>query len=254
MKQKYDTQYFQLYEEISKIVRGDLHPATTSEEAQRYGLDNVASEAKEGIPDYWEKVLKNSAYFVINEKDETILQYLKDIRLNPVEGKNLDFTMEFEFRPNDYFTNTLLTKTFIHDEKTDDVEKTIGCAINWTSQDKNPRIAIKNKKVKKGKKVEVKKTESIIPSFFDIFTDQTKEDFPSNEGNFFKDDLMANSLEYYLNIMDDMEDMGDDDFEDEEDEEDEDDEDEDDGAGKKKAAKPKKAPKGEEAKKECKNQ
>jgi hypothetical protein len=254
LKFKYDTQYFQFYEEISKIVRGESNPYPTPEEAERYAIDSVASQTSEGIPDYWKKALKNSAYFTINEKDESILEFLKDVRLKPVEGNKLDFTMEFEFRTNEYFTNTLLTKTFIHDDKTDDVEKTIGCSVNWTSQDKNPRIAIKNKKVKKGKKVEVKKIETIVPSFFDIFADQSKEDHPSNEGSFFKDDLLPNSLEYYLNIMDDFEEGEDEDFEDDEDEEDEDSDDEDDGAGKKRAAKPKKAGNGEEPKKECKNQ
>ncbi len=256
MKYKYDTQYFKLYEDISNIVRGEPSPAVSSEEAQRYGIDNSAAEASEGISDYWKKVLKNSTYFTVNEKDDAILEFLKDIRLKPVEGKKLDFTMEFEFRQNEYFTNTLLTKTFHHDDKTDDVEKTVGCSINWTSQDKNPRVAIKNKKVKKGKKVEVKKTETIVPSFFDIFADQTKDDFPTNEGSFFKDDLLPNSLEYYLNIMDDLEEGEGEDFYDDEEDEDEEDEDEDDAPAKKKSTKAKKAgPKGgEEAKKECKNQ
>jgi hypothetical protein len=256
MKYKYDTQYFQLYEEISKIVRGELNTGVTSEEAQRYGIDNSAVEATEGIPDYWKKVLKNCNYFTINEKDEPILEFLKDVRLKTVEGKKLDFTMEFEFRPNEYFTNILLTKTFHHDEKTDDVEKTVGSSISWTSQEKNPRISIKNKKVKKGKKVEIKKTETLVPSFFDIFADQTKEDFPTNEGAFFKDDMLPNSLEYYLNIMDDFEDgEGGDSLDDEEDE-DEESEDDDDRAAKKKPAKAKKplGKAGEEAKKECKNQ
>jgi nucleosome assembly protein 1-like 1 len=255
LKYKYDTQYFVLYNEISKIVRGESSPAITSEEAERYGLDTAAEVTNEGIPDYWRKVLKNSNYFTINEKDELILEFLRDVRLVPIEGKKLDFTMEFEFRPNEYFTNTLLTKSFFHDSKTDDVEKTVGSSITWASQDKNPRIAIKNKKVKKGKKIEVKKTETIVPSFFDIFADQTKEDLPSNEGTFFKDDLLPNSLEYYLNIMDDFEDDEDEDDEDEEDEDEDDEDDEEDGAGKKKAVKAKKPEaKGEEAKKECKNQ
>ena len=251
MKNKYDIQYFVLYEEISKIVRGESSPAITSEESQRYGVDAV-SEATEGIPDYWKKVLKNSNYFTINEKDEAILEFLKDLRLKPIEGHKLDFTMEFEFKANDSFSNTLLTKTFYHDSKTDEVEKTVGCAISWTSQEKNPRIAIKNKKVKKGKKIEVKKTETIVPSFFDIFAEETKEDTTDNQGTFFKDDLLPNSLEYYLNIMDD----DDEEFEDDEDEEDEDEEDEEDaGPGRKKSAKVKK-PQGkpEEAKKDCKNQ
>ena len=254
MKYKYDTQYLVLYNEISKIVRGECSPAITSEEAERYGVDPVTEETNQGIPDYWRKVLKNSNYFTINEKDEVILEFLRDVRMVPIEGHKLDFTMEFEFRANEYFTNTLLSKSFFHDSKTDEVEKTVGSSISWASQDKNPRIAIKNKKVKKGKKIEVKKTETIVPSFFDIFADQTKEDSPSNEGTFFKDDLFPNSLEYYLNIMDDNEEGEDEDFEDDEDEEDEDD-DEEDGAGKKKAAKAKKPQaKVEEPKKECKNQ
>jgi hypothetical protein len=256
MKSHYDSQYRVLYEEISKIVRGDAENLTsTPEEMTKYGITTTADETAsnlKGIPDYWKNVFKNCAFFPVNEKDEPILNHLSDVRMKPVEGSRLNFVMEFHFTPNEYFTNTLLTKTFFYNEETEDVEKTTGSSISWTTQDKNPRIKMKNKKVKKGKKVETIKQEEFVPSFFDLFADQSKEDYPSEEGNFFKDDLLPNSLEYYLNIMDEpMEGL--DDFEEGEDEEDEDDEDE--GKKKKTAAKPKKGgAKGAEGGEKCKNQ
>ncbi len=194
--------------------------------------------------------MKNSSFFPANEKDDAILKHLKDVRIKPVEGNRTDFTVEFEFSENEFFTPTILTKTYIFDKETEEVEKSVGCNIKWSSADKNPSIEVKTKKVKKGKSVETKKIESEVPSFFDLFNDTDKEDpAVSDESNFWKDDFFGNSLEYYLNIIDtDMFGAGED-FEDEEDE----DEDDDDEPKAKKAKKPKAA--GGDAKNEkCKNQ
>ena len=170
------------------------------------------------------------------------------------EANKLNFTLEFEFSANEFFTQTVLTKTYFYDATSEEVEKTTGCQINWSSQEKNPRVEIKTKKVKKGKSVETKKVEKIVPSFFDLFADTDKEDqMSSEEAGFWKDDFFGNSLEYYLNIIDEADMFGA--GEDEEDEEDED-EDEDDNKKSKKAKAPKQAAGGAaDAKNEkCKNQ
>jgi len=194
---------------------------------------------EEGIPDYWYKCLKNSKYFPDNEKDDKILLHLKDVRIksSPESTNTLDFILEFEFSANEFFTETILTKTYIYDAKTEEIEKTIGTEISWTSKDKNPRIKISNKKTKKGKKIEMKTTETSVPSFFDIFANEIKEDVNQDEATFFKEDFFPNSMEYYLNLIEDE--IDEDDDMDEIDEEDDDD-DSDNGKDKKKS-KPKQA-------------
>lgn len=56
-----------------------------------------------------------------------------------------------------------------------------------------------------GKSVETKKTEEQVASFFDVFVDKevNGEDFNDIAGDaeFFRDELIPNSLEFYLDIM-----------------------------------------------------
>jgi nucleosome assembly protein 1-like 1 len=253
LKGGFDTQYRELYDEISKIVRGENFPSITDEEKKTYEISADAPESEKGITDYWSTALLNAAYFPINEKDEKVLKHLVDVRIKADEAISQNFVVEFLFSENEFFTPTVLTKTFFFNAESDEIEKTQGTQIQWTSQEKNPRVEIKTKKVKKGKNVETKKIESIVPSFFDIFADQTKDDpMAADESNFWRDDFFANSLEYYLNIIDNEDFLG----EDEEDEEDEDDEDDEEVAKKGKKSKGVKLPAGGDAAKneKCKNQ
>ena len=247
LKSAYDSQYRVIYDEISKIVGGQGIPSISPEEKTKYEISAEAPDSEQGIPEYWQLALKNSAYFPLNEKDEKILVHLKDIKMKVDDANINNFTIEFVFSENEYFTPNVLTKTYFFNSETDDLEKTQGSPINWSSQEKNPRVEIKTKKIKKGKSVETKKVENIVPSFFDLFADQTKDDYAaSDEANFWKDDFFANSLEYYLDIIDTEDDFSgeDEEFDDEEDESD-------DGAAPKKKSK---AKGGDEKNEKCKNQ
>jgi len=76
---------------------------------------------------------------------------------------------------------------------------------------KNPQIKVTTKKVKKGKKVETKKIEKPVKSFFDLFENSEKGDLVAGEdGAFIKEDLIPNALEYYLDILAEEDDYGDD--------------------------------------------
>ncbi len=230
-------------------MRGENSAQITSEEKIKYEISAEAPDSEEGIPDYWAVALKHSSYFPVNPKDEKVLAFLKDIQMKVEEANGKNINLEFHFKENEFFTPLVLTKTFFFNPETSQVEKSQGCAINWTSQEKNPRVEVKTKKVKKGKNIETKKVESIVESFFDIFADQAKDDLNiEDEINFWRDDFFANSLEYYLDIIDAEEDyqVG----EDDEDEEDEDDEDDEDAAKKKKT----KVKGGAEKNEKCKNQ
>lgn len=209
-------------------MRGDEKLEVSAADLEKYGIKSDAVSAlnddKTGIPDYWPKVIKNAKYFVVNEKDEEILKNLIDIRLTYGEGMN--FFVEFEFKPNDYFTNTVLKKEYFYleDRSVDRAEST---QVNWTSPDKNPAKKKVTKKVKKGNKIETKLQENDVDSFFDLFKNEKGEVIMQDEPEFIREELLQDALEYYLDIHP-SEHFG---------EEDEDEEDEDDDDGKPKGKK-----------------
>lgn len=145
----------------------------------------------------------NSKFFIVNEKDEEILKHIKDVTLTLNEDQ-LDFTINFHFEANPYFDNLILTKTYFYDKTTYEPNKATSSTISW-KEGKNPAIKIKIKKVKKGKSIETKKIEETVPSFFDIFVGEENNDDGTsdivNQSEFFRDSLLSNSLEYFLDII-----------------------------------------------------
>jgi len=106
----------------------------------------VGESNEAGIPQYWQRVFINSKFFIVNENDEEILKHLKDVNLTITEGK-LDFTINFHFEANEYFKETLLTKTYIYDTTTYEPCKAISTVPTWT-EGKNPKIKTKTRKIK----------------------------------------------------------------------------------------------------------
>lgn len=104
-----------------------------------------------------------------------------------VENK-LDFRINFYFNENKYFKNTFLTKTYIYDEMTEKVKDTLITEIKF-----NKEYSFNN--------FYFTTNEHMTRNFFEIFdpNGQTNE-LNDNEANFFKNDLMVNFLEYYLQI------------------------------------------------------
>ena len=49
---------------------------------------------------------------VIGEDDEGVLEHLWDIGLAFDEGNAMGFTLSFHFHPNEFFTNSVLTKHY----------------------------------------------------------------------------------------------------------------------------------------------
>lgn len=71
---------------------------------------------------------------------------MKDVTLTLTEDK-LDFTINFHFEANDYFEQTLLTKTYIYDTTTYEPTKATSTVPTW-KDGKNPTIKTKTKKIK----------------------------------------------------------------------------------------------------------
>ena len=246
LEYKYEQLYKPFYERRQKIIEGEEKPdiekireklaelKINEEEAQK------EKEDEKGIPEFWYKVLLNNQDIMINEKDKEVLKKLKLIKCTPEENGN--FTLEFFFEPNDYFSNEVLKREFILDEDYD-IKEIKSDEIQWKSDNMNTTIELKQKKVKNKRTKQVKtitKKEK-IPSFFSSFKhfekkegdnkeekDEEDEDEEAEELTIedeydlalqFKEEIIPYAIEYYLGIADDEDDLGEEDEEDEEPEE-----------------------------------
>lgn len=229
LKMVYDLKYQEYHEQLAKIALGEDNGTISEEDAKTYGI--TESEVKEaGIPEFWKKALMNSKFFEINDKDEEVLNHLKNVTLKLADD-SLDFTVTFHFATNEFFEHATLYKSYVYDKQTFEPISATSSVITW-NEGKNPSKKTKVKKIKKGKSIETKKTETNVPSFFDMFVAEEsnangESDIPA-QAEFIRDELLLNSMEMFLDIQESEDyDM------DDEDEEDEEDEDGEEGAAKK---------------------
>lgn len=250
---KYEQLYKPFYEKRQKIIEGeekpDIEEIREKLEKLKIQEDDLKNDEEKGIPDFWFKVFENCPDYEINEKDSEILKKLKNVEC--VLEQNGNFKLVYTFYPNDYFSNTTITRDFILDADFDISEITCD-VIDWKSDEMNPTIKIvektmKNKKTGKIKKVKKKEAN---PSFFSSFknfkkkeTENKKKDEEEDESEEdeeadindeydlameLKDEIIPYAIEYYLGIADaggdeDEEEEDEDDMDEEEEEEEEDD-------------------------------
>ncbi|KAH6595187.1 hypothetical protein BASA50_005980 [Batrachochytrium salamandrivorans] len=274
LEKKYLKLALPLYEKRSKIINGTVEP--TDDEAARHNETEEEEEEEprlpvskenpvKGIPEFWLTALKNMRYVseLITEDDEPVLAKLVDIKLSylPTPG----FQLSFVFESNEYFSNSVLTKTYymLESEDLNDGEvvfdRAEGSPIEWKEgKDLSVTVEIKKQRHKATNKTRtVKKT---IPkeTFFSFFTPPTPpeedEEDEDNEMNFeefderiqldyeigetIKEKLIPKAIDWFtgkaLEYEDDEDEYDDEDgFEegfDEDDEEDDDDEESSDAA------------------------
>jgi len=105
-----------------------------------------------GIPRFWLNALRTHPQIadLITEQDEVALEALTDIKLSYL-ADNPGFQLEFIFGPNDFFTNTSLTKTYYlaedDDGESDDLlyDHAVGTKIDW-KEGKNLAVKVETKK------------------------------------------------------------------------------------------------------------
>ncbi len=198
-----DLKYLNIYSEIQQIINGESKRKITKEESKKYFKEENYSEnlSSEKIDDYWMKVIINSKYFTITEKDKKIIKYLKKIWMEKINNSINDFIIYFQFDKNEFFSNDILYKKYFFPENEEHKPKKIEVSeIKWYSEEKNPTIKKKEKRIKKGKKTFTKNINEDIDSFFSLFKNIECNNFTEDEVIFFVDDLFINQLEYYLNI------------------------------------------------------
>jgi nucleosome assembly protein 1-like 1 len=223
---KYENIHAEKYKQINDIVCNVNKDITlTEEEKTLYGItEDTETDKDSPIEDYWYKVVLNSKFFDINDRDKDILKNLTKVEYLPSEN-TLDFTVKFYFKENEYFTTNELNKSYKFNDK-DNVCLVIASDIDWKSEEVNPTIKKKKKKIKKGKKQITTTITKKCESFFNFFKnfdldkktdgnnenddDDEEEEFEEeedkieeimNEVEFFRNEFFDEQLEFYLNYI-----------------------------------------------------
>ncbi|XP_063979587.1 nucleosome assembly protein 1-like 1 isoform X1 [Diachasmimorpha longicaudata] len=277
---KYHKMSSNLYEKRSGIVAGLYEPTDEecvweSDEEEEEGItndlkekvkieeikekkDETENENTKGIPDFWLTIFKNVGMLadMVQEHDEPILKHLYDIKVMFLESNPMGFILEFHFEPNEYFSNSVLSKEYLMKcvpEKNDpfsfegpEIYKSTGCTIDW-KKGKNVTVKTikKNQKHKaRGHMRTVTKTVQ-NDSFFNFFSPPVVPDDREAEldediqalltsdfeiGHYIRERIVPRAVLYYTgegleDEGDEYEDEGDDD-DDSDNEETEDDENE----------------------------
>ncbi|CAH1996220.1 unnamed protein product [Acanthoscelides obtectus] len=201
---KYFKKYIPLYEKRDNIVNGIYEP--TDEEAQwpsddedelpeaikekiKLEMDgdkkSTGTEDMKGVPEFWLRAIRNISILgeMVQPHDVPILKHLTDIKTTCREDP-MGFTLEFHFSPNEYFTNTVLTKDYEmkcapeEDEpfafEGPEIYKCTGCTINW-NKGKNVTLKTIKKKQKHKSRGTVRTVTKTIQndSFFNFFNPPT---------------------------------------------------------------------------------
>ncbi|XP_031574966.1 nucleosome assembly protein 1-like 1 [Actinia tenebrosa] len=258
-KENDKTEVDQLSTEVKDKVKVDDEEKVETEEL---------TEDTKGIPEFWLTAMKNVDMIseMIQEHDEPILKHLQDLRvIFSGPGSDVDnsqyplpipmgFVLEFHFTPNPFFTNTVLTKSYIMKCEPDEddpfsfegpeIVNTSGCKIDWKKGKNITQKVIKKKQRHKGRGQTrfVNKTVK-NDSFFNFFAppEVQQDDQEMDEdteallaadfeiGHFFRERLIPKAVLYFTGeaIEDEFDDEEDEDMDGEGDLGDDDDDDDD---------------------------
>lgn len=250
-------------EECKPVVdEEELADELETKAAVENGPANQKEAMQSGIPEFWLTTFKNVEIFaeMVQEHDEPILKHLTDVEVK-TSKEPMMFTLYFHFTPNDYFSNTTLTKEYFMKCEPDskdpfsfdgpEIINCKGCKVEWKAG-KNVTVKVIKKKQKHKQKGATRFVTKEVKndSFFNFFDppvipeggeeamdEETQEllnaDFEL--GQILRDRILPRAVLYFTGEAEDDDDMYDED-EDEEEEDDDDDEDElsDDDHGKQK--------------------
>ncbi|KAL6541826.1 Asparagine-rich protein (ARP protein) [Orobanche gracilis] len=174
------------------------------------------------IPDFWLTAFMNHPALseLLTEEDQKIFKYLNNLEVEDCKDVKSGYSITFHFKPNPYFEDSKLTKTFAFLEE--GTTKITATSIKWIEGMGIPNIAAEDKG---------KKRSHVEESFFTWFNDSQHngdiEEIPDEVAEIIKDDLWPNPLTYFNNEADEEEYETDDEDKDSDGSEDDDDEQED---------------------------
>jgi nucleosome assembly protein 1-like 1 len=162
LEQKFQIKHDEIFKQRSNIIEGIYHP--TEEDCQLPGIElkldesTDDSEKSKGISHFWLAVMKNVTELrnMIHGMDEDILKHLIEIKASSKAVPDLSFQLDFIFAPNDFFSNEVLTKTYLMKCSPDledpysfegpEIYKADGCKIDWKEGKNVTDAAINPKK------------------------------------------------------------------------------------------------------------
>lgn len=189
LEREYLSKYNSIMAKRSEVLTSNVIPP--DEECKFPGSEEIAetpsigndSSISEGIPNFWLNVMQNDREVeqLIQKEDEEVLKHLSDIRINIKD--DLSFQLEFHFKPNDYFENSVLTKTYHIKCEPDElypfsfdgpeIFKATGCEIKW-KEGKNLTLKTEDRPKSALKFFET-------PTFFNFFNPPTVSPGDSDE-------------------------------------------------------------------------
>jgi hypothetical protein len=167
-------------DEVVKLA-GELKNKAAVQGAKEAGGD--AKQQVTGVPKFWLTIFKSVGLLsdLVQEQDDPILEHLQDIKVVVHDKEPVGFTLEFYFEPNEYFTDSVLTKRYEMRYEPDPLDpfsfegpeiiKCEGCTINW-NKGKNVTVKqIKKKQKHKGRGSTRTVTKQVqADSFFNFFS------------------------------------------------------------------------------------
>ncbi|KAM4617627.1 nucleosome assembly protein 1-like 4 isoform 1-T1 [Discoglossus pictus] len=243
LERKYAALYQPLFDKRQLIVVGEVEPTdaecewhSDAEDEDKLSADvkkkatisdkeEPEAENPKGIPDFWLTILRNIDMInpPLQEYDEPILKHLQDVKVKFSDADQpMSFTLEFYFDPNDYFTNTVLTKTYKMKSEPDtadpfsfegpEIVDCEGCTIDW-KKGKNVTIKTLKKKQKHKGRGTVRTITKQVPteSFFNFFSpvkaagegEEMDEDVENSLaadfelGHFFRERIVPRAVLYF---------------------------------------------------------
>lgn len=188
VKKQYEEELRKLNEKFAKIrepLYNKRHQIITKK-------DETDPNKFIGIPNFWQHVIENSEIYedMFQKHDRDSLKYLDDIRVIEFnEGDKSGFHIDFHYRENPYFENSVLRKTYFR-TKSDLVDITSqGTEIKW-KEGKNLTVSVRMKKQrhKGGKLTRKVRVEEPCDSFYNFFKNLEPPQGDEAEGD---DDLQA---------------------------------------------------------------
>lgn len=149
LEQKFQPKQAEIYKKRSEIISGTYEP-----NEEEYKLEGVemnldgpieGREKLSGVPQFWLTIMKNVSELrtMMREGDEDVLKHLVDVRAFSKPPPDMSFQLEFHFEPNEFFQNSVLTKTYLMKCCPDEMDpfmyegpeiyKSIGCEILWNA-------------------------------------------------------------------------------------------------------------------------
>ncbi|ORY04646.1 NAP-domain-containing protein [Basidiobolus meristosporus CBS 931.73] len=245
LEKKYNKLSEPLFQQRSQIIQGEVQPATEeieagkkvdeelTEELLAENEEEVSEESARGIPEFWLTALSNHFHIseLITENDQEPLKQLKDIRLSYLDS-NPGFKLDFEFSENEYFENSVLSKTYYYKQSSENGELVFdhseGTKIQWKEgKDLSVTVETKKQRHKSSNKTRVVKRTVPAETFFRFFeTVELPDDISETEedefnerldadyelGEEFKEKIIPNAIDWFTGKALEYENMSDDEY------------------------------------------